>query len=934
MRTKISPREDHSPKTLEAPTDSTQAANRTATKALYVLGTHWDREWYETFQVYRARLVDVLDDVLAGFREGTLKGPYTMDGQVIPLIDYLEMRPERTEELRALVAAGRIDAGPWYVQPDEWLVSGESLIRNLEIGASLCREMGGEPLRAGLCQDQFGHVGQLPQILRGFGIATAFVLRGTGIDASQNAYALWRGADGSELVCHLFSCIGYGNFAHQVRGVGDYDTTPGPDEIRARAEAYLQGEVARGGGGQVLFYDGGDHLAWDRITYEELFGGEAAEVAGVPLIHASLAEFADGMEALRGRDLPVMSGELRTASRLPVHLDQSFLIPGVLSSRVGLKQANARCEESLTRWAEPMAVAAEALSGVPYPSRELEVAWQWLLQNHAHDSICGCSIDAVHRDMEFRFAQSRGIAEIVTKRSLEALAARMSPAVGGEGVLAVSVFNSLPHARHGVFEITLELPVGWPMFGEAFFFEMQPAFRIHGPDGTEIPYQRLGQQLNRTRYKAKGVKFPQELKVHEVRVALELELPAMGGITLGVVREPLNPPAPVWPQLAPPTRHNLGVGIAEGPATLANGLVRIAAQADGSLELTDLRSGQIYPGALVFEDCADIGDGWYHGTAVNDAVFSSIGSLKSTALEHDGALLSSLVLRYAMAIPRRHDFATGRRSAETAALEIEVKATLRRDDPTVRFEVKVNNNCEDHRLRVSFLTGTSVSNFCSDSVFDVVTREVALPADGHLFRELPVETVPQRSWSAVRGDGRALALVAPGMHEAAVGNKPGRPLHLTLFRGTRRTVLTDGEPGGQCLGTLEFQFLLALGACAESDHTLCRLSAECEAGIRAIHHPATAGHPSSFSLLEVSDGAACSAFRKRNNAWELRLWNPLGSAAETTVALSPQATLGAALVTRRELDGQASGPPEPAQGAKKFQLAPKQVINLAFTSER
>ena len=258
MRTKISPRENHSPKTLEAPIDSTQAANRTATKALYVLGTHWDREWYETFQVYRARLVEVLDEVFDGFREGTLKGPYTMDGQVIPLIDYLEMRPERTEELRALVAAGRIDAGPWYVQPDEWLVSGESLIRNLEIGASLCRELGGEPLRAGLCQDQFGHVGQLPQILRGFGIATAFVLRGTGIDASQNAYALWRGADGSELVCHLFSCIGYGNFAHQVRGVGDYDTTPGPDEIRARAEAYLQGEVARGGGGQVLFYDGGD----------------------------------------------------------------------------------------------------------------------------------------------------------------------------------------------------------------------------------------------------------------------------------------------------------------------------------------------------------------------------------------------------------------------------------------------------------------------------------------------------------------------------------------------------------------------------------------------------------------------------------------------------------------------------------------------------
>jgi hypothetical protein len=905
--------------------------DHTATKVLYVLSSHWDREWYQTFQGFRARLVDMLDEILEGFREGELKGPFATDGQVIPLIDYLEMRPERTEEVRALVARGLLDAGPWYVQPDEWLVSGESLLRNLEIGAALCRELGGQPLRAGLCQDQFGHVGQLPQILRGFGITTAFVLRGTGIDAGKNAYALWRGADGSELVCHLFSCIGYGNFAHQVRGVGDYDTTPGREEIRARAEAYLRSEAERGGGGQVLFYDGGDHLSWDRTTYGELFGGEVAQVAGVPLAHASLNEFAEGMEALRGRDLPVMHGELRAASRLPVHLDQSFLIPGVLSSRIGLKQANARCEESLTRWAEPMAVAAEILAGRPYPSRELEVAWQWLLQNHAHDSICGCSIDAVHADMEYRFAQSRDIAGIVTERSLEALATLVSPAVGGEGTLSVSVFNPLPHRRKGVFELTLELPAGWPMFGEHFFFEMQPAFRIHGPGGEEIPYQRLDQRLNRTRTKAKGVKFPQELKVHEVRVALELDLPATGCIALGVLPEPLNPPAPVWPRLAPPTRHNLGAGLAEGPATLSNGLVRITAEADGSLTLTDLRTGESYPGVLVFEDCTDIGDGWFHGIALNDTLFSSLGCRRSTAVAHDGALLSTLLLNYTMEIPRRHDFAGGRRSPETVALEIGVRATLRRDDPAVRFEVTVVNNSEDHRLRVSFLTGTSATTFHSDSAFDVVEREVALPADGHLYRELPVETVPQRSWTAVRGAGRALAIVAPGMHEAAVGDKPGRPLHLTLFRSTRRTVLTDGEPGGQCLGTMGFHFLVVLGACAQSDDTLCRLSAESETGIRALHGPAVPGHPSSFSLLEVTGGAQCSALRKRNEAWELRLWNPRATDAVAAVRLAPAAAPGGALVTPRDLGGRPEGSSEPLEGAKEFPLRPKQILNLAIT---
>jgi alpha-mannosidase/mannosylglycerate hydrolase len=169
------------------------------------------------------------------------------------------------------------------------------------------------------------------------------------------------------------------------------------------------------------------------------------------------------------------------------------------------------------------------------------------------------------------------------------------------------------------------------------------------------------------------------------------------------------------------------------------------------------------------------------------------------------------------------------------------------------------------------------------------------------------------------------------MHEAAVGDKPGRPLHLTLFRSTRRTVLTDGEPGGQCLGTMGFRFLVVLGACAQSDDTLCRLSAESETGIRALHGPVVPGHPSSFSLLEVSGGAQCSALRKRNEAWELRLWNPSATDAVAAVRLAPAAAPGGALVTPRDLGGRPEGSSSPLEGAKEFPLRPKQILNLAIT---
>src|SRR5579871_5789567 len=142
--------------------------------------THWDREWHRTFQQFRLRLVAVIDGLL-----DILAGPdpfpcFILDGQTILLYDYLEMRPRRAAELRAQLTAGRLLTGPWYVQPDEFLVSGEALIRNLLLGLRDCAAWAGPAgtMRVGYVLDQFGHIGQLPQILRGAGIDNAVLWRG------------------------------------------------------------------------------------------------------------------------------------------------------------------------------------------------------------------------------------------------------------------------------------------------------------------------------------------------------------------------------------------------------------------------------------------------------------------------------------------------------------------------------------------------------------------------------------------------------------------------------------------------------------------------------------------------------------------------------------------------------------------------------------
>ena len=104
-----------------------------------MLSTHWDREWYQTFQDYRARLVALLDRMIDDIAAGRLRGPFTTDGQSILLGDYLEIRPHRREIVQKLLAEGKLVAGPWYVLPDEWLVSGEAMIRNLRLGRDLAR---------------------------------------------------------------------------------------------------------------------------------------------------------------------------------------------------------------------------------------------------------------------------------------------------------------------------------------------------------------------------------------------------------------------------------------------------------------------------------------------------------------------------------------------------------------------------------------------------------------------------------------------------------------------------------------------------------------------------------------------------------------------------------------------------------------------------
>ncbi len=77
--------------------------------------THWDREWYLTFQQFRRQLVRLVDKLLEILETDERYKYYCLDGQTVVLEDYLEIRPENRQRIADIVQEERLFVGPWYV---------------------------------------------------------------------------------------------------------------------------------------------------------------------------------------------------------------------------------------------------------------------------------------------------------------------------------------------------------------------------------------------------------------------------------------------------------------------------------------------------------------------------------------------------------------------------------------------------------------------------------------------------------------------------------------------------------------------------------------------------------------------------------------------------------------------------------------------------
>ncbi|HZU61592.1 MAG TPA: hypothetical protein VE983_11535, partial [Solirubrobacteraceae bacterium] len=398
--------------------------------------THWDREWYRPFEYFQLRLGHVVDDVLAVLEQDPTFTSFTLDGQAIVLEDYVEVRPENEHRLRSLLADGRIEVGPSYQLPDEFLVGGEALVRNLLMGRAVCRRFGGLPAAPGYLPDSFGHPLQLPQILAGFGIESFIFSRGMGDELDELGPVFrWQAPDGSEVLA--FQLLDhYGNFA-VVTSAQDAE-----GRVRGLLERFGP-LIERSGVADVLLCNGTDHTA----VMPELPALCSELERRFPGDRFRISRYTDYVNTVGKVDAPVWAGEL-LGSRI------QNVLRGVNSARMYIKRANEAAERRLLG-VETLAALGSLHDGRRFPESDFALAWRQLLRCHPHDTICGCSCDEVHRDALVRYGSLDRSMSVLEARGLEGLS---SGALDGRASQApgpgrVGVINLLPYRRSALVQI-------------------------------------------------------------------------------------------------------------------------------------------------------------------------------------------------------------------------------------------------------------------------------------------------------------------------------------------------------------------------------------------------------------------------------------------------------------------------------------------------
>lgn len=906
--------------------------------------THWDREWYEPFQRFRLRLVGLLDDVL-GRADRDPNFCFTLDGQMAAVDDYLEVRPEQRPLLEKLVRRGQIAIGPWQILLDEFLCSGETIVRNLEMGWHAASALGGV-MPVGYLPDEFGHCAQMPQILARAGLRHACLWRG--VPASVDAHAFrWEAPDGTAVRTE-YLVGGYGNAADI------FSEREGLQRRYARLVERLRPWFPDA---PILAMYGTDHAA----PLPTLMGdveriNTGASDGLLPMHVTTLAAYVEARDPDEA-GLDVVRGELRSHAR-------ANILPGVLSVRWQLKDLMARAERMVERYAEPMA----ALWAPEWPEGFLAMAWRRLVDSSCHDSVTGCGVDDTALQVAARIAEAEHLGQAVRDR----VAAGLAVAVPSDAQL---VLNPSPSPRSGLVTLDLPVPADWSEVS------------VELPGGERGPVQLVshGEQVLGEETVAAADLADLWRRVHgrelfgrEIR-AIDYDASADSPAVTFHVGEPPHPTAfdpdverdrlaeagrrdqrawrvrildearrTVHAQVAVPplgwtavravpgaTPVQAAVSVSEtAHVMLANPLLRVQVRPDGALRVEGV-DGTVLDGVGRIVDGGDVGDTYNYGPPANDALVDAPVDVAVSVLER-GPLRGAVEIRRGYRWPLDTDPVTGRTAGPDGTVHVEVvtRVELRAGEPFCRLDVSFDNRCRDHRVRLHVPTARPAAVSHAEGQYAVVER--GQQPEGGSSGEVPIPTYP--AYGFVDAGGAGLLLTRATEYELVDGGE----VAITLLRGAARISrnvhpLRD-EPAGpqvptpdaQCPGLVTAQLAVLPHAGDWHDAGLVDAAERFRLPLVAVRGAGETGAElsSAEGLSVAGAGVAMTSLRHREDWLELRL------VAETPSATSATISGGISAARRCDLLGRPGADLEVSDGSLELDLRPWEIATVQLRRGR
>lgn len=719
-------------------------------KELHIVShTHWDREWYLSHAKHNYRLVKFFDALIDAMEKDERFKYFHLDGQMVIIEDYLAVRPEMEEKVRKFIAEGRWEIGPFYILQDEYLINGESSVRNALYGMQVAEKYG-KPAMVGYFPDAFGNISQVPQIMRGFGINNAFFGRGITLTAADNkvfkmprnfSEITWRGADGSEVVGVQF-----------VQWYHNCMELPSDEQaLKEKLESICTDLAECSKTPYLLGFNGCDHQPAQANIGEVI--EKANEVCDFKVSHTTLEQYIEKVLPYKD-DFYVYEGEIAGQNG-----NGYCTLINTASARTDIKVMSHKAEHILQTVAEPLSVMA-MLNGLRYDSDILNFTHKTLLKCFPHDSICSCSCDEVNDKVIVRLSEAYDTAAYLSEDLKKDLSALLN--TKKQDGACIVVFNTDVQASKGVVSVTLEY--------EEKALPKNPVL-------VDENGKRINAHFTKPK-KVKKFKLPYD-SFRVVYETYELQVEFLADITDGLSATTFY---------VQDGAEEMKTEFTATQEYCENAYLRLQFNGDGTFDLLNKKTGAVYKNQNRFEITPDKG---------NEYDFLLNGD---TRILNDEKASVTLVEKDAFKAVYEIEV-----QAEDVTLCSIV--TVYADKKEVAFTTKVNNRLKNMRLRATFESNPTAKHVYAEGQFDLIKRNIQ-PAESW---QNPDNSQRMNTFFAVgKDEGEGLLVATNGLYEYEVYRDGKNTMGITLLRavGEMGDWFYFPTPAAQMQGEFEYSYCL------------------------------------------------------------------------------------------------------------------------------